>query len=158
MLIVGLGATAALAANGAEVIVASGKLDGQFLADSLFHVGQFWLKVASKTEFHRWLEQGLDKHVVITLTTDSAPSDDVRNVRILTGTLLHGTAPTPTAVTDNVVGNLPEGNSPVVHILFLKDDLTGTLGAVTFETADLDTAAKFKTYDGTRVNIVIKIE
>ena len=88
---------------------------------------------------------------------DSTPTDDGKSVRILSGRLIHGTAPNPTPVTSNVVGNLPEGNSSVVHILFLKDDLTGTLGAVTFETADLDTARKFDAYDGARVNIVIKI-
>jgi hypothetical protein len=52
---------------------------------------------------------------------------------------------------------LPAGNSPVVHVLFLRDELSGSLGAVTFETADLETATKFDPYDNTHINIVIAI-
>jgi len=83
---------------------------------------------------------------------------DAKNVRILSGTLMHQTAPAPTPAAANVFGNLPPGDSPIVHVLFLKDKLTGSLGAVTFETADLVTAAKFNDYDGTYLNIVIEIE
>jgi hypothetical protein len=156
-MLIGFGAGSALAADRADVIVVSGTLSGQFLADALFHVGEFWMRVASNTEFHRWLSHGIDHKVVITLITDPTPLEDVTNVRILSGTLVHETAPNPTPLTTSVVGRLPEGNASVVHILFLKDETTGTLGAVTFETADLDTARKFEAYDGTRVNIVIKI-
>jgi hypothetical protein len=158
-MLIGFGARALAAEGleGADVIVVSGTLSGQFLADALFHVGEFWMRVASNTEFHRWLSQGIDRKVVITLITDPTPLEDVKNVRILSGTLIHETAPNPTPLTTNVTGRLPEGNASVVHILFLRDEATGTIGAVTFETADLDTARKFEAYDGTRVNIVIKI-
>ena len=48
---------------------------------------------------------------------------------------------------------------PVVHTLFLKDELTGSLGAVTFQTTDLATAAKFDSYDNDNdVSIVIQIK
>jgi hypothetical protein len=155
---IGLGATSSLAAKDGEVVVASGTLDGRFLADSLFHIGEFWMKVSPDTVFHRWLSEGLHKKVVILLTADPSRFADAKNVRILSGTLMHETAPPVTPATTNVVGRLPEGNSGATHILFLKDELTGTLGAVTFETTDLETAAKFHAYDDALVNIVIQIQ
>lgn len=42
--------------------------------------------------------------------------------------------------------------------LFLKDELTGSFGAVTFETADRVTASKFEPYDGAHINIVIQLD
>ena len=155
---IGLGAARILAAEDAEVIVASGTLDDQFLADALFHIGEFWMRVPPDTVFHRWLSQGIGRKVVIMLTTNPARFADAKNVRILSGTLMHTTAPNPDPVTSNVIGRLPSGNVPVVHVLFLKDELTGSLGAVTFETADLVTAAKFHAYDDAQINIVIEIE
>lgn len=156
---VGLGATGTLAADHADVIVASGKLHGQFLADALFNVGEeFWMRVPSDSEFNRWLSQGLKRPVVIRLTTDPARFADVKNMRILSGTLIHNTAPTPTPVTTDRVGRLPEGNMSFVHVLFLKDELTGSFGPITFETADRVTASKFEPYDGAHVNIVILID
>src|ERR1017187_5717750 len=89
----GLGATGAWAAEGADVVVVSGTLDGQFLSHALFHVGEFWMKVQPDTIFNRWLSEGIDKKVVITLVADPAPLADVKNVRILSGTLVHETAP-----------------------------------------------------------------
>ena len=117
-------------------MVASGELDGQFLADSLFHVG----------------------NVVIRLTTDPARFADARDERMLAGTLIDETAPNPTPMTTNVTGRLPEGNMPMIHILFLKDERSGSLGTVTFQTADYETAGKFSAHGGTNVGIIIKLE
>ena len=153
----GLDATKILAAEKANVIVASGKLDDRFLDDALFHIGEFWMRVAPNTEFRRWLAQGTHRTVVISLMTNPAQFVDARNVRILVGTLMNETASNPTPMTTDVVGRLPEGNSPLVHILFLRDELSGRLSAVTFETSDRDTAAKFAPYDGTNIGIVIAI-
>jgi hypothetical protein len=158
-MIIGLGATRTWATGDTDVIVASGTLHGQFLADALFHIGEeFWMRVPSDTEFNRWLSQGLNRKAVILLTTDAARYGDVKNVRILSGTLIHNIAPTPTPVTTDRVGRLPEGDMSLVHVLFLKDELTGSFGAVTFETADRVTATKFEPYDGAHINIVIQID
>ena len=157
-MILGPGGLRTSATADANVIVVSGTLDGEFLAGALFHIGEFWMRVPPDTAFHRWFSQGMNRKVVITLTTDPARFGDAGNVRILSGTLMHGTAPQTTPATTDVVGRLPAGNSPVVHILFLKDELTGSFGAVTFETADLEVAAKFTPYDGTHINLVIQIE
>jgi len=156
---IGLGATGTVAADHTDVIVASGKLHGRFLADALFHIGEeFWMRVPSDTEFNRWLSQGLKRQVVIVLTTDPARFADAKSTRILSGTLIHNTAPTPTPATTDRVGRLPGGNMSFVHVLFLKDELTGSFGAVTFETADRVTAAKFEPYDGAHINIVIQLD
>jgi hypothetical protein len=157
LVILGADSTHASTAKNAEVIVASGTLDGKFLADALFHIGEFWMRVPSNTEFHRWLEQGLDRKVVVALTHTGAQIGDEKNVRFLSGTLVHGTAPNPTANTTNVVGRLAKGDLPFVHLLFLKDDATGTFGAVTFETADSATAAKFEGLDNKHITIAIRI-
>ena len=157
-LLVGLGATRTAAAKDGYVILASGELDDRFLADSLFHIGEFWMKVTPNTEFHRWLSQGIHRNVVISLTTNPAQFADARNRRILIGTQMHEIASNPTPMTNDVFGRLPEGDSPLVHILFLKDELSGSLGAVTFETSDRATAAKFAPYDSTTIGIVIQID
>lgn len=154
---IGLGGIRTLAAEDAEVIVASGTLGGRFLADALFHIGEFWMRVPPDTQFHRWLSQGINRKVVIMLTTDPARFGDATNVRILSGMLIRGTAPNPTPATIDVIGRLPAGNLPVVHILFLKDGLTGSLGPITFETADFETAMRFGAYDDTHISIVIEI-
>ena len=147
------------AAPGADAIVASGTLDGRFLAGSLFHIEEFWMRVAKGTEFHRWLSQGLDHTVVIRLAADTVPFGDEKNVRILSGTLVHETAPKPTAITTDVVGRLPAGDSGFVHVYFVRDEIggSGTLGAITFESADLATVSKFSAYEGAHVNIIIEI-
>jgi hypothetical protein len=155
---VGLGATRTLAADRADVIVASGTLDGRFLAAALFHIDEFWMRINTNTEFNRWLSGGLTRKVVVLLTTDPDRFGDRKNTRILTGTLHHETAPQPTPTTTNVVGRLPKGNSGFVHVVFLKDERTGSLGAVTFETADLVTAAAFDIYEGATVSVVISID
>ena len=46
----------------------------------------------------------------------------------------------------------------MVHILFLKDELTGTFGAVTLQTTDRATALKFDGLDDANVSIVIRIK
>jgi hypothetical protein len=143
----------------ADAVVASGRLDGRFLAASLFHIDEFWMQVARGTDFHRWLSQGLGRQVVIRLTADATRVDDEKRMRILTGMLVHETAPRPTSITANVVGRLPDGDSGFVHVFFVTDEIagSGTLSAVTFETADLATVAKFAAYEGGRVNIIIEI-
>lgn len=156
--LIGLGAARTSAAEDADVIVASGTLDGHFLSQALFHIGEFWMRVPPDTEFNRWLSQGIDRKVVIMLTANPARFSDVKNVRILSGILMHGTAPSPTPATTDVIGRLPEGNLAVVHVLFLKDELTGSFGPITFETADLGTATKFEAYNDTLTNIVIQID
>jgi hypothetical protein len=155
---IGLGATRTLAAEGTEVVVVSGTLDGRFLARALFHVGEFWMRVPADTEFNRWLSQGVDRKVVIRLMSDPARFADVKNVRILSGTLKRGISPDPTPNTVDVVGRLPEGDSPVVNVLFLQNELTGGFNAITFETADLATAMKFDPYDDKHIDIVIELE
>lgn len=154
---IGLGATRTAPADEAEVVIASGTLDGHFLADALFHIGEFWMRVSPDTEFHRWLSQGIHRKVVIMLTANPARFGDATNVRILSGTLMHGTAPNPTPAAIDVIGRLPAGNLSIVHILFLKDGLTGSLGPITFETADFETAMRFGAYDDTHISIVIEI-
>jgi hypothetical protein len=156
--LVAAGATVTFAAEPTEVILASGKLDGRFLAGSLFHIDEFWIRVSEGTEFHRWLAEGLKHNVVVLLTTNPDRFGDMKNVRILSGTLKHIVAPKPTPVTTDVVGRLPEGDSGLVHELFLQDELTGSIGAVTFETADRVVASAFDVYDGTHISIVIAID
>jgi hypothetical protein len=158
-LVIGAGTARLDAAASADAVVASGTLDGRFLAASLFHIDEFWMQVASGTDFHRWLSEGLGRPVVVRLAADTARFGDEKNVRILSGTLVHETAPKPTSITSDVVGRLPEGDSGLVHVFFVRDEIagSGTLSAVTFETADLATVSKFAAYEGGRVNIVIEI-
>ena len=158
-LCIGAGAARLEANRAADAVVASGRLDGRLLAASLFHIDEFWMQVASGTDFHRWLSQGLGRSVVVRLAADTARFGDEKNVRILSGTLVHETAPKPTSITSDVVGRLPEGDSGLVHVFFVRDEIagSGTLSAVTFETADLATVSKFAAYEGGRVNIVIEI-
>lgn len=156
-----LGACAARfrADKATDAVVASGTLDGRFLAASLFHIDEFWMRVAAGTDFHRWLSQGLGHPVVIRMAADTRRLGDEKNSRVVSGTLVHETAPKPTSITTDVVGRLPEGDSGFVHVFFVTDVIagSGTLGAVTFETADLATVSKFAAYEGGRVNIVIEI-
>jgi hypothetical protein len=152
------GASRTLAAAGAEVIVASGTLNSRFLARALFHIGEFWIRVPSDTEFNRWLSQGVDRKATIRLVTDPARFADAKGTRILSGTLKRGTAPDPNSSTVEGIGRLPEGDSPVVNVLFLQNELTGGFNAITFETADLATAMKFDPYNDKHVDIVIELK
>jgi hypothetical protein len=143
----------------ADTVIASGTLDGRFLAASLFHIDEFWMRVTAGTEFHRWLSQGLGRSVVVRLGGDTKLLGDEKNSRVIGGMLVHETAPKPTSTTTDVVGRLPEGDSGFVHVFFVRDEIagSGTLSAVTFETADLATVSKFAAYEGGRVDIVIEI-
>jgi hypothetical protein len=140
-------------------VVASGTLDGRFLAGSLFHIGEFWMRVAEGTDFHRWLENGLGRRVVIRLTADPSSAGDDKSMRILSGALIHETAPKSTPVTTGASGRLPEGDSAFVHVFFVTDDIAGstTLSPVTFETADVATVSKFAAFEGAHINIVIQL-
>jgi hypothetical protein len=100
-----------------------------------------WMQVAADTVFHRWLSLGINGPASIVLTTTPEHFGDRPNLRILTGKLMHGTAP---------------GESPIVHIIYLVDEQTGTTGAVTFETDDRATALKFEPFDDKIVSIVIE--
>ena len=142
-----------------HAVVASGTLDGRFLAGLLFHIDEFWMKVASGTEFHRWLSQGLGHPVVIRLVRNTARLADEKNVRILSGLLMHQTVPKLTPATTDVVGRLPRGDSGLVHMYFVIDAIadTATLSAITFESADLATVSKFNAFEGARISIVIEI-
>ena len=127
----------------ADVTVASGKLAHHFLTNDLFHIDELWMQVEPDTVFHRWLSRGINDRVVITLTTDPGKFGDRPSVRILTGKMMHGVDP---------------GTSPIVHMIFLRDELSGSVGAVTFETNDPVTALKFDGFDDTEVSIVIEIK
>jgi hypothetical protein len=155
-------ALAAMCASGAsaaaDVTLARGELEHFALSNELFHIDNLWIRVAENTEFHRWLSEGIGHNVAINLTTSAARAADEKDTRILTGTLIHNTAPRPTSNTVDVTGRLPPGDMDTVHELFLRDETTGTLGAVTFETSDSATVLKFEGYDNARVSIVLKIE
>ena len=126
----------------ADVTVVSGKLAHHWLTDELFHIGDLWMQVAPNTQFHRWLSQGINRGVAIILTRKPDTFGDRDNARILRGTMMHGTSPR---------------TSPIVHIMFLKDELTGSVGAVTFETDDPVLARTFDAFDDGEVGIIIEI-
>jgi hypothetical protein len=42
--------------------------------------------------------------------------------------------------------------------LFLKNELTGGISAITFETADRETATKFDFYDDAPINTVVEVK
>jgi hypothetical protein len=125
-----------------DVTVASGKLVHHALTDDLFHIDRLWMRVPSDTEFHRWLSQGINRKVEIVLTYNPRPFDDVAGVRVLTGTMTHNTAPSA---------------KPVVHILFLRDEATGSLGPITFQTTDDRLARKFDDFDSGDVSLVMRL-
>ena len=122
-----------------EVIVVSGELEHR---NQLLHIGDLWIQVAPDTVFYRWLSQGLHKDVTIILTRNPGRYGDRENVRILSGRLMHQTVPS---------------ESPIMHVLFLQDEETGTIGAVTFQTDDQAIARKFDPFDDRAVSIVIEI-
>ena len=142
----------------ADVTLAEGKLEHHRISNELFKIDELWLRVAADTEFHRWLSQGINHTVAIALTTNTGRLVDETGARILTGRLMHETAPNPTPMPVDVVGQLPPGNLPTVHIVFLRDELTGTIGAVTLQTSDRETAAKFDGLDDAHVSIVITLK
>ena len=145
-------------ASAADVVVATGELEHFALSNELFHINNLWIRVAEGTEFHRWLSQGIGHNVAIVLTTNTTRSTDEKDTRILTGTLIHNTAPNPTSNAVNVTGRLPPGDLETVHVFFLKDEVTDTFGAVTLETTDAVTMLRFQGYDDAIVSIVLKVE
>ena len=133
---------ALLAGARGDVTVASGTLAHHFFTNDLFRIDKLWMQVAPDTLFHRWLSQGINGQVSIVLTDSPETFGDRPNLRILSGALIHETAPR---------------TSPIVHMMFLHDERLGTSGAVTFETDDLATAAKFHAFDDRDVSVVIEI-
>jgi hypothetical protein len=126
-----------------EVMIVSGAMAHHRLTDDLFRIDGLWLNVTPGTEFHRWLSLGIDRNVSVILTPHPDRFADVKGVRILTGTMIHNTAPSA---------------SPIVHEAFLKDLTTGALSAVTFETTDVAVAKTFDYYDNAEVSIVIEVK
>ena len=92
------------------------------------------------------------------ITTQTARLTDEAGMRILTGKLVHLTAPNPTPATVDVVGQLPPGDLPMVHIVLVRDEALGTLGAVTLQTSDGATASRLQGFDDADVSIVIAIK
>jgi hypothetical protein len=136
-------ADASARASRTSVAVVRGKLVHHRFTNALFHIDDLWMQVAAGTAFHRWLLQGVGRVAAIAVTADPDDLEDQPNVRILTGRLNHQTAP-----------NL----DPVVHILFLRDDDTGSLGAVTFETEHRIIADAFDACGDVKIGVVIRIE
>ena len=126
-----------------DVTVASGKLAHHHLSNDLFRIDKLWIQVAPDTQFHRWLSEGIGGKAAIVLTNGPDRFGDRPNVRILSGRLMHGTAP---------------NTSPIVHTMFLVDALTGSVGAVTLQTYDRVTAQRFDAFDDTDISIVIEIK
>jgi len=143
LLLAGVSAPGQTVVQDADVTVVSGKLAHHWLTNGLFRISDLCMQVAPNTQFHRWLSQGINRDVAIILTRNPDTFGDRDNVRILRGTLTHETAPT---------------TSPIVHVMFLKDELTGSVGAVTFQTDDPVTARKFDVYDGADASIIIEIK
>jgi hypothetical protein len=112
------------------------------LTNDLFHIDDLWFRVEPDTAFHRWLSQGVGNQAAITLTDEPGRFADVANVRILTGRLAHQTVPSA---------------SPVLHVLFLRDEVTESLGAVTFEAEDPVIAATFDLWAGVEVSVIVEI-
>ena len=159
VLLAALGPWATLhAAERADVTLAAGKLAHHRFSNDLFQVAELWIRVAENTEFHRWLSQGIDREVSVVITTQTARLTDETDTRILTGKLVHQTAPNPTPNTVDVVGQLPPGDLPMVHIVFVRDEAFGTLGAVTLQTSDGATASRLEGFDDASVSIVIAIK
>jgi hypothetical protein len=123
-------------------VIASGTLEHHALTNDLFRIDDFWMRVTPDTEFHRWLSQGVDHHASITLTTAPERYRDAKDVRILTGTLIHNTA------IDAMV---------VAHILYVQDPETRALSPITFETVVSSTARKWDEFDNGEVSVVIKV-
>lgn len=142
LLLTGASASGQTVAQDADVTVVSGQLAHHRLTNDLFHINDLWMQVTPDTQFHRWLSQGINRDVVILLTATPGKFGDRDNVRILSGKLMHGTAP---------------ATSPIVHVMFLEDELTGSIGAVTFQTDDSVTARKFDAFDDEDVSIIIEI-
>ena len=122
--------------------IASGEMGHHLLTNDLFHINDLWMRVQPGTEFHRWLSQGVDRRVTISLTTTPERHADAPDTRVLTGVVIHNTAINAMVVT---------------HILYLQDPETRLLSAITFETVNSGTAAKWDNYDNGEVSVVIRL-
>jgi hypothetical protein len=147
-----------LTAERPDVTLAAGKLAHHRISNELFQVEELWIRVAEDTEFHRWLSQGINHEATVVITTRTARLTDEAGTRILTGKLIHQTAPNPTPKIVDVVGEIPPGDLPMVHIVFVRDELLETLGAVTLQTSDGATASRLEGFDDATVSIVIAIK
>jgi len=125
-----------------DVLVVHGSLAHHRLSNDLFRINGFWMRVEPDTVFHRWLLRGTGHPASIVLTTAPDRFADRANVRILTGRLVHQTAPSETAV---------------VHIFFQQDALTGSLGAVTFQTEDRALALTVDAWCDAEVSLIVEI-
>jgi hypothetical protein len=123
-------------------VVIVGTLAHHRLSNDLFRIDRLWMRVEPDTLFHRWLLDGAGRVAAIGLTTDPGRFADVPNVRILTGRLIHQTAPTAT---------------PLLHVLFLEDPLSGFLGPITFETQDPIVAHTFDRWADAEVSVIVEI-
>jgi hypothetical protein len=125
-----------------DVPVACGRLAQDRSHVNLFHVGELWLHAPTGSIMNRWLLQAADAQVAVTLTSRPDTYGDSPDVKILTGTLQHNTAPRGLAT---------------IHIVFMRDEVTGTIGPVTFETTTFGVASRFDRYTGKNVSIVIRV-
>lgn len=125
-----------------DVPVACGRLAQDRSPDNLFHVGELWLHAPRGSVMDRWLSQAANGQVAVTLTSHPDVYGDQSNVKILTGTLQHNTAPYGLAT---------------IHIVFMRDEVTGTLGPITFETTAFGVASQFDRYTGKDVSIVVRV-
>src|SRR5689334_11244738 len=128
--------------EGRDVPVVCGRLTQDRSHDNLFRVGELWLHARRGSVMDRWLSQAANRRVVVTLTSHPDAYGDRANVKILTGTLQHNTAPR---------------GMTTIHIVFMRDEMTGTLGPITFETTAFNVASRFDRYTGKDVSIVVRV-
>jgi hypothetical protein len=76
-----------------EVRIADGPLVHHRITANVFHMGALWMQVAPDTVFHKWLSGGAGKRATLALIADTPAPMDSRNTRVLTGALVHCTAP-----------------------------------------------------------------
>jgi hypothetical protein len=131
-----------------DVTVISGKLARPVFTHGLFRIGPLWFQVpSSNAPFHEWLLQARGRQAAVTLTTNGERFADAKNTQIVSGTPVHETVPSV---------------SPIVHLMFLRDTVTGS-AAVTFQTTDVLVGSRLETYMGdshvaSRVSVIIQIE
>ena len=119
-----------------------GRLVQHRRTDNLFRVGKLWLHAPRGSVFDRWLAQAAGAEVVVSLTSRPDSHGGEPNLKILTGTLQHNTAPS---------------ELDTIHVVYMRDQHTGTPGPVTFETTAFDLASRFDAYAGRTVSIIIRV-
>lgn len=124
---------------GPDDLVVSGKLVHDRWSDDLFRVDRLWMRVPSGTVFHRWLSDA--GGVAVWLTVDPSRFGDTPTFRILSGTIQHGVAPR---------------ESSLVHMIFVSDEVSGSVGPIAFQTTDLALVLRFDACPGVPVRIVIE--